>query len=168
MNCQECRDLFDDMLDRRIKEPLKRRMLNHLTNCAECSARLERRRMAHAALFRALNHFDGIEHLSGGFADRLVAECRRPLPWWQNVTMPKWALIAASLVVMAGFVFAATVVVEIIPPRHSVPLPLSQGESELPIQVSSPYKTAQDSNYLAVQDSNSVAVQDSNSVAVQD
>ena len=32
MNCQECRNLFDDMLDRRIKEPLKRRMLNHLAN----------------------------------------------------------------------------------------------------------------------------------------
>ena len=114
MNCQECRDLFDDMLDRRIKEPLKRRMLNHLTNCPECSAGLERRRKAHAALFRALNHFDGIEHLSGGFADRLVAECRRPQPWWQNVTPSKWALVAASLVAMAGFVFAATVVVEAI------------------------------------------------------
>ena len=114
MNCQECRDLFDDMLDRRIKEPLKRRMLNHLTNCTECSVRLERRRMAHAALFRALNHFDGIEHLSGGFADRLVAECRRPLPWWQNVTLSKWALVAASLVAMGGFVFAATVVAEAI------------------------------------------------------
>ena len=111
MNCQECRDLFDDMLDRRIKEPLKRSMLNHLTNCPECSARLERRRKAHAALFRALNYFDGLEHLSGDFADRLVAECRRS-PWWQNVAMPKWALIAASLVAMAGFVFAAAVVVD--------------------------------------------------------
>ena len=114
MNCQECRNLFDDMLDRRIKEPLKRRMLNHLTNCPECSAGLERRRKAHAALFRALNHFDGIEHLSGGFADRLVAECRRPQPWWQSVAVPKWALVAASLVAMAGFVFAATVAVEAI------------------------------------------------------
>ena len=111
MNCQECRDLFDDMLDRRIKEPLKRRMLNHLTNCPECGARLERRRKAHAALFRALNYFDGLEHLSGDFADRLVAECRRSKPWWQNIAMPKWALIAASLVAMAGFVFATAVVV---------------------------------------------------------
>ena len=72
MNCQECRDLFDDMLDRRIKEPLKRRMLNHLANCPECSAGLERRRKAHAALFRALNHFDGLEHLSGDFATVLL------------------------------------------------------------------------------------------------
>ena len=112
MNCQECRDLFDDMLDRRIKEPLKRRMLNHLTNCPECGARLERRRKAHAALFRALNYFDGLEHLSGDFADRLVAECRRSKPWWRNIAKPKWALTAASLVAMAGFVFAATVVVD--------------------------------------------------------
>jgi anti-sigma factor RsiW len=100
------------MLDRRMKEPLKRRMQIHLTNCTECSARLERRRKAHAALFRALNHFDGREHLSESFAERLVAECRRPQPWWQNVAAPKWALIAASLVLMAGFVFAATVVVD--------------------------------------------------------
>ena len=114
MNCKECRDLFDDMLDRRMKEPLKRRMQIHLTNCTECSARLERRRKAHAALFRALNHFDGREHLSESFAERLVAECRRPQPWWQNVAAPKWALIAASLVLMAGFVFAATVVVDVV------------------------------------------------------
>ena len=112
MNCQECRDLFDDMLDRRIKEPLKRRMLNHLTNCTECSDRLERRRKAHAALFRALNHFNGVEHLSDGFADRLVAECRCPQSWWQSVTVPKWALLAASLALMVGFAFAATVVVD--------------------------------------------------------
>ena len=114
MNCQECRNLFDDMLDRRIKEPLKRRMLNHLANCPRCSASLERRRKAHAVLFRALNHFNGLEHLSSDFADRLVAECRRPQPWWQNVAVPKWVLVAASLVLMAGFVFAATVVVDAI------------------------------------------------------
>ena len=112
MNCHECKNLFDDMLDRRIVESLKRRMLNHLANCPECSASLERRRKAHAALFRALNHYDGLEHLSGDFADRLVAECRRPQPWWQNITMPKWAIVAASIVIMAGFVFAATVAVD--------------------------------------------------------
>ena len=119
MNCQECRNLFDDMLDRRIKEPLKRRMQIHLTNCAKCSSRLERRRKAHAALFRALNHFDGLEHLPDDFADRLVAECRRPQAWWQNVAVPKWVLIAASLVIMAGFAFAATVAVDALMAKDS-------------------------------------------------
>lgn len=129
MNCQECRDLFDDMLDRRVKDPTRRRMLNHLTNCPKCSARLERRRKAHAALFRALNHFDGIEHLSEGFTDRLVAECRRPRQWWHNVAMPKWALIAASLVAMAGFVFAATVVVEAINAKDGEATEVTEGSA---------------------------------------
>ena len=45
--------------------------------------------------------------------------------------IPRWALMAASLVAMVGLAFATTVVVEIIPPWRSAPLPLSQGESEL-------------------------------------
>ena len=45
--------------------------------------------------------------------------------------IPRWALMAVSLVAMVGLAFAATVVVEIIPPWRSAPLPLSQGESEL-------------------------------------
>ena len=111
MNCQECENLFDDLLDRRVKEPLKQRMELHLSRCGDCRAGFERRQQEYKYLFRALNHADGVKHLPVDFADRLVAECRRPQPWWHGFPVSKGVLIAASLVAVAGFVFAATVVV---------------------------------------------------------
>ena len=114
MNCQECRDLFEDMLDRRVDESLRKRMDIHLFRCCDCRSELERQRTAHTKVFRALNSANGALRLPEGFADRLVAECRRrPLPWWRRVaSLPRWALVAASLAVMAGFVFASVVAVD--------------------------------------------------------
>ena len=111
MNCQECENLFDDLLDRGVKEPLKKRMELHLSRCGDCRAEFERRQLEHKYLFRALNHADGVKRLPADFADRLVAECRRPQPWWRGFSVSKGMLIAASLLAVAGFVFAATVVV---------------------------------------------------------
>ena len=114
MNCQECRDLFEDMLDRRVDESLRKRMDIHLLRCCDCRSELERRRAAHTRIFRALNSAKGSLRLPEGFADRLAAECRlRPQPWWRRVAaLPRWALVAASLAVMAGFVFASVVAVD--------------------------------------------------------
>ena len=114
MNCQECRDLFEDMLDRRVDESLRKRMDIHLLRCCDCRSELERRHAAHTRIFRALNSAKGSLRLPEGFADRLVAECRRrPQPWWRRVAaLPRWALVAASLAVMAGFVFASVVAVD--------------------------------------------------------
>lgn len=113
MNCQECEELFEDMLDRKVREPLRRRMDLHLTRCAECRESLERRRSNHVLLFRALNSAQCAKHLPEGFADRLVEECRRQQPRWRRFALPRWALIAASVVAMAGFVFAAAKVAEL-------------------------------------------------------
>lgn len=112
MNCQECESLFDDMLDKRVKEPFRRQMELHLSRCADCHAKLEERKRRHKLLFRALNNAECAMHLPGNFADRLVAECRAPQSWWQNFAVPRWAMIAATLAIMAGFVFAATVAIE--------------------------------------------------------
>ncbi|MBR2838361.1 MAG: DNRLRE domain-containing protein [Kiritimatiellae bacterium] len=109
MNCQECEALFDDMLDRKVCEPLRRRMDLHLTRCGCCRDALERRRRNHVLLFRTLNSPKCTMHLPDGFADRLVAECNRPQSRWGRLALPRWALVAASLVVVAGFVFAAAV-----------------------------------------------------------
>ena len=58
-------------------------------------------------MFRALNNADGILHLPKDFADRLVAECRQQPKKAFFPSLPRWALIAASLAIVAGFVFAA-------------------------------------------------------------
>ena len=107
MNCQECENLFDDMIDRHVKEPVRRRMELHLSRCGICRGKLEHRKRSHALMFRALNHADGILHLPKDFADRLVAECRRQPKRSFFPSLPRWALLAASLAIVAGFVFAA-------------------------------------------------------------
>ena len=63
MNCQECENLFDDLLDRGVKEPLKKRMELHLSRCGDCRAEFERRQLEHKYPFRALNHADGVKRL---------------------------------------------------------------------------------------------------------
>lgn len=110
MNCQECESLFDDMIDGMVKGTTRKRMELHLSRCSVCGGEFAHRKKSHAIMMRALNYPDGMMHVPSGFADRLVEECRRHQPRWRQVAVPKWALIAASLVVMAGFTFAATVV----------------------------------------------------------
>ena len=61
-------------------------------------------------MFRALNGTDVRLHLPNGFADRLVAECRIEPKLSFFPALPRWALIAASLAIIAGFVFATAVV----------------------------------------------------------
>jgi hypothetical protein len=110
MNCQECESLFDEMIDRRVEEPTRQRMELHLSRCGTCRSRLEHRKKSHTLMFRALNAAEVRLHLPNGFADRLVAECRSQPKRSFFPALPRWALIAASLVIIAGFVFAAATV----------------------------------------------------------
>jgi anti-sigma factor RsiW len=112
MNCQECERLFDEMIDRRVEEPTRQRMELHLSRCGICRSRLEHRKKSHTLMFRALNAADVRLHLPNGFADRLVAECRSQPKRSFFPALPRWALIAASLAIIAGFVFAANVVID--------------------------------------------------------
>ena len=112
MNCQECENLFDDMIDRHVKEPTQQRMELHLSRCGTCRDKLEHRKKSHALIFKALNSTNGRLHLPEGFADRLVEECRSRSKRSFFLALPRWALIAASLAILAGFVFAATVVID--------------------------------------------------------
>ena len=110
MNCQECESLFDEMIDRRVKEPTRQRMELHLSRCVVCRDKLSDRKRIHTLMFRALNGADVRLHLPNGFADRLVAECRSQPKRSFFPALPRWALIAASLAIVAGFVFAAATV----------------------------------------------------------
>lgn len=109
MNCQECEGLFDEMIDRRVKEPMRQRMELHLSRCGTCRGKLEHRKKSHALMFRTLNGADVRLHLPKDFADRLVAECRSQPKRPFFLALPRWTLIAASLLIVAGFVFAAAV-----------------------------------------------------------
>lgn len=137
MNCQEARNLVELALDRNLSGGVKRRFDLHLSRCEDCRTFFAAEQAEHQRWFRAVNSPDEPRHsLPSGFADRLAAAVvahaalRRPF----FMRMPRWALLAASLVLMAGFVFAATVVVEIMPSRHAAPLPLSQEEDDQSVQ----------------------------------
>ncbi len=110
MNCQECESLFDEMIDRRVEEPTRQRMELHLSRCVVCRDKLADRKRIHTLMFRALNGDNVRLHLPNGFADRLVAECRSQPKRSFFPALPRWALIAASLAIVAGFVFATVVV----------------------------------------------------------
>ena len=110
MNCQECESLFDEMIDRRVEEPTRQRMELHLSRCVVCRDKLADRKRIHTLMFRALNGDNVRLHLPNGFADRLVAECRSQPKRSFIPALPRWALIAASLAIVAGFVFATVVV----------------------------------------------------------
>ena len=143
MNCREYRELIDDALDTSLKGGLEQCVKRHLEHCTVCQDYYERRRQEHITLFTVLNAAYADAHLPDGFADRVVAEMAakrlvRRRAFFSR--MPRWALIAASLVVIVGFVFAATVVIEGLPSWCSTPHPLSQGESELPQDSNSPSK----------------------------
>ena len=170
MNCQETRELIEDALDKRLAGGVKRKFDLHLTHCRDCRRFYEAEQAEHARWFRAMNDTaaEPPHSLPPDFADRLVATVLAKgaahTPFFHRFRLPRWLKRVACLaLLLSGVAFAATVVVEIIPPWRSAPLPLSQGESELLIQESSPNVTAQDSNDVAVQDPNDVAVQDYNS-----
>ena len=115
MNCREYRELIDDALDTSLKGEPEQRVKRHLDHCTVCQAYYERRRQEHIALFTVLNAAYADAHLPEGFADRVVSEMAaerlaRRRTFFARA--PRWVLIAASLVVMVGFVFAATVVVD--------------------------------------------------------
>ena len=112
MNCQEARNLVELALDRNLSGGVKRRFDLHLSRCEECRTFFAAEQAEHQRWFRAVNSPDEPRHsLPSGFADRLAAAVvahaalRRPF----FMRMPRWALLAASLVLMAGFVFAAAV-----------------------------------------------------------
>ena len=115
MNCREYRALIDDALDVSLKDSLEQRVKLHLDHCPACRNYYEHRRQEHVALFSAMNAAYANTHLPPNFADRVLAEIvARDVSRKRSffVRVPRWALIAASLVVMVGFVFAATVVVD--------------------------------------------------------
>jgi len=112
MNCREYRELIDDALDTSLNGTLGHRVKLHLEHCTVCRDYYEHRQKEHVALFAAMNAAYADVHLPSGFADNVVElialEGVRRKPFFARVS--RWALIAASLVAMAGFVFAAVVV----------------------------------------------------------
>ena len=118
MNCQEARKLVEDALDRRVAGSAKRKLDLHLSRCGECRALYATERAEHSRWFRAMNDTaaEPPHPLPADFAERLVAavlandSAHMSQRGWRWLSIPKWALIAASLALMAGFVFAATVV----------------------------------------------------------
>ena len=111
MNCREYRELIDDALDTSLNGALGHRVKLHLEHCTTCRDYYEHRQKEHVVLFAAMNAAYADVHLPPGFADNVIEmialEGARRKPFFARV--PRWALIAASLVAMAGFVFAAAV-----------------------------------------------------------
>ena len=111
MNCREYRELIDDALDTSLNGALEHRVKLHLEHCTVCRDYYEHRQKEHVALFTAMNAAYADVHLPSGFADNVIElialEGTRRKPFFARV--PRWVLIAASLVMVAGFVFAAAV-----------------------------------------------------------
>ena len=116
MNCQEYRDMIEDALDISLHGELEMRVRRHLEHCEGCRAYFVRRRSEHILLFTSINAaYSHLRSPPDGFADRIVREVearRNVRRSWRRFALPRWVLIAASLALMAGFVFAATVVVD--------------------------------------------------------
>ena len=116
MNCQEYKGMIEDALDVSLQGELKVNIQRHLEHCSECREYLSMRRLEHAALFAGVNAaYSHLRPPPADFADRIVREVeaqRAIRRGWRRLSQSRWALIAASLVAVAGFVFAATVVVE--------------------------------------------------------
>ena len=115
MNCKEYRELIEDALDISLQGDPEKRVRLHLEHCDACRSYFDRRRAEHVALFTGINAAYSDLHLPEGFANRLVAsvhahrvDCRV----WRYFKLPKWVLIAASIVAMVGISFAAKVVVD--------------------------------------------------------
>lgn len=118
MNCQEYKGMIEDALDVSLQGELKANIRRHLEHCSECREYLTKRRLEHTALFAGVNAaYSHLRQPSADFADRLAESVRnRRGAWrgWRRLALPRWALIAASVAAMAGFVFAASVAVEAI------------------------------------------------------
>ena len=116
MNCQEYRDMIEDALDVSLHGELATHVRRHLEHCADCRDYFAARRAEHVALFANVNAaYSHLRPPPSDFVARLTCEVeaqRMARRGWRRFALPRWALIAASLVAMAGFVFAATVVVD--------------------------------------------------------
>jgi len=115
MNCKEYRELIEDALDISLHGDPEKRVRLHLEHCDACRSYFERRRAEHVALFTGINAAYSDLHLPEGFANRLVASVhahRVDRRVWRYFKLPKWVLIAASIVAMVGISFAAKVVVD--------------------------------------------------------
>ena len=138
MNCQEYRDMIEDALDISLHGELEMRVRRHLEHCEGCRAYFERRHSEHVLLFKSVNAaYSHLRPPSDGFADRIVREvvARRNARWsWRRIALPRWALIAASLVLMAGFVFAAAVVVEAVVAKDDDSEAMVEGRADLDAQ----------------------------------
>lgn len=115
MNCQEYRNLIEDTLDVSLHGEPERRVRLHIEHCAACRSYFQSRRNEHIAFFSKINASCTDLRLPDGFADRLEASVRARQSvrrGWRRLLSPRHALIAASLIAMVGFVFAAAVVAE--------------------------------------------------------
>ena len=110
MNCQEYKDMIEDALDISLNGELEANIRRHLDHCAACREYLAMRRQEHAAVFAGVNAaYSHLRQPPADFADRVVREVaarRNARRGWRRLSLSRWALIAASVVVMSGFVFA--------------------------------------------------------------
>ena len=108
--------MIEDALDVSSNGELDACIRRHLDHCPECRDYLAIRRREHAAFFAGVNAaYSHLRQPSADFADRLAESVRNrrgARRGWRRLALPRWALIAASVAAMAGFVFAASVAVE--------------------------------------------------------
>ena len=125
MNCQEARKIVEYVLDRNLSSSVKRRLDLHLSRCKDCRTFFAAEQAEHQRWFKALNSPEAPRHsLPSDFADRLAAAVVANSAMRRSLfkRLPRWALIAASLALMAGFVFAAATVAEFdLPGFHRQP-----------------------------------------------
>lgn len=103
------------VLDRNLSGSVKRRLDLHLSRCKDCRTFFAAEQAEHQRWFKALNSPEAPRHsLPSDFADRLAAAVVANSATRRSLfkRLPRWALIAASLALMAGFVFAAATVAE--------------------------------------------------------
>ena len=118
MNCQEYREMIEDALDVSLHGELAAHVRRHLEHCASCRDYFAARQSEHARLFAKVNvAYAHLRPPPPDFVVRLTREVgtrRTAQRSWRRFALPKWALIAASLALLAGFVLAATVVAEVV------------------------------------------------------
>lgn len=115
MNCQEYKGMIEDALDVSLNGELEAGVRRHLDHCPECRDYLASRRREHSAFFAGVNAaYSHLRQPPADLAERIVREVearRNARRGWRRLSLPKWAIIAASVAAMAGFVFAAAAVV---------------------------------------------------------
>ena len=142
MNCQEYREMIEDALDISIHGELEAHVRRHLEHCAECRDYFAARQAEHVALFTAVNAaYAHLRPPPSDFVDRLAREVkarRATRRGWRRFSPPRWTLIAASLVLVVGFVFAASYMVE----RLASASYAADSRRDLPIQCDDSRTTA--------------------------